>query len=79
MNTVKELIKRLEKEDPEAIVLVDGYEYGMEFLRFKNLKKGKFNLPESIDTRGSDISGYGGAIESDESGELNYLLIGRNT
>ena len=82
MNTVKQLIVRLGKEDPDAIVLVNGYEYGMEFLRFKNFKKGKFNLPESTDSRGSDIIGYGGAIDpddSDESGELNYLLIGRNT
>ena len=74
MHTVLELIERLKKEDPNAIVLVDGYEYGMEYLRFKNLEKGKFMLPED-----SDITGYGGSIEPDNKGDFNFLLIGRHT
>lgn len=74
MNTIKELIKRLEKEDQDAIVLVNGYEYGLEYLRFSNIKKGKFKLPKD-----SDLDSYGGTIEPNKTGNMNYLLIGRST
>jgi hypothetical protein len=75
MITVKELIEQLEKENQDSIVLVDGYEYGMEYLRLKNLKKGKFKLPKNND----DIYNYGGTIEDDKKGDHDYLLIGRST
>jgi glycogen synthase len=74
MITVKELIKRLEKENQDAIVLVNGYEYGMEYLRLKTIETGKFKLPKK-----SDSNSYGGTIEKDNNGDFDFLLIGRST
>lgn len=74
MVTVKELIERLKKEDEDSIVLVDGYEYDMEFLRFKNLGTGKFFLP-----KGDDLGPYGGTIVENKDGNFGFLKIGRST
>ena len=64
----------LEKENQNAIVLVDGYEWGMEFLRFKNFERGKFFLNKS-----SDLENYGGALEKNDDGDFDFLKIGRST
>jgi hypothetical protein len=86
MITVSELIKILENENQNSIVLVKGYEYGFEYLRIKNIESGKFNLPINEDGEindDSDLDDYGGNINKfgeknfGEFGELNYLLIGR--
>jgi len=75
MITVKELINRLQKEDQNAIVLLNGYEYGLEYLRFGNITKGKFFIP----TDKNDIDSYGGTIEPNKNGNVNYILFQRST
>jgi len=74
MITVKELIKKLQNEDQNAIMLIDSYEYDMEFLRLNKIEKGYFNLP-----KGSDINyvSCGGEIKSNKNGKLKYVKIGR--
>lgn len=74
MITVAELIENLRKEDQKAIVLLDGYEYDMEYLRLQKLKKGKFKLP-----KGSDLGMDGGRIKKDDKGDFSFLLLGRST
>jgi len=74
MKTVAELIEKLKKENQDAIVLVNGYEYDMEYLKFKNFERGKFFLP-----KGNDTDGYGGTITENKDGNFVFLKIGRNT
>ena len=73
MTTVAELIEKLKKENQNAIVLVDGYEYDMEYLKFKNFERGKFFLP-----KGNDSDSYGGTITEKKDGNFDFLKIGRS-
>jgi predicted transcriptional regulator len=74
MITVKELINRLQKENQDAIVLIDEYEYDMGYLRLSNIIRGKFNLP-----KGNDVDTYGGLIVVNKEGKFDFLKFSRNT
>jgi hypothetical protein len=75
MITVSELIELLKKENPSAIVLVAGYEYGNEYFRESNLITGKFN-PIADDLGNWKL---GGLIRDEEKGTHDYLLFDRET
>lgn len=61
MIKVKELIELLKEENQEAIVLVPGYEYGLEYFRTVLMERGKFKLLEeselNLDKHGNMIVG----------------------
>lgn len=84
MITVRQLIEKLQEEDQNAIVLLDGYEWGMEFLRTKDatdyvggIVRGKFNLPENPENDFSDRDTCGGLLSEDENGSHNFILFKR--